>query len=213
MINVCPGCGKYRADKDIDKNGPFAVCPECGNKTRFSLLPLFIVSGASGTGKTSVCDSLLGKTDMVVLDSDILWQEEFNKPETNYRRYFETWLRLSKNISQSGRPVVLFGAGLGVPQNIEPCVERRYFSKVHYLGLYCSAKALEERLKKRPQWRGSGRSEYIEEQIKFNKWFMEYGNEKEPKIDLIDTTGSSVEETAREVMAWLDKRRMSYKTL
>jgi len=33
-------------------------------------------------------------------------------------------LRLCKNISQAGNPVVLFGAGTGVPYNIEPCAER-----------------------------------------------------------------------------------------
>lgn len=92
-------------------------------------MPLHLVSGASGTGKTAVYHFLTGKVnEAVLLESDILWRSEFNKPETNYRDYFETWLRMCKNISQSGRPVVLFGAGVGVPDNMEPCIERRYFS-------------------------------------------------------------------------------------
>lgn len=131
-MNVCFRCGMYRADKVIDPSGPYAICPECGYKHRFLQLPLLIVSGASGAGKSTVCHHLLGRvTQAVLLDSDILWRAEFNKPEANYRDFFETWLRVCRNISQSGRPVVLFGAGVGVPENIEDCVERRYFSKVH----------------------------------------------------------------------------------
>ena len=53
---------------------------------------------------------------------------------------------MCKNIAQWGRPVVLFGAGFGVPHNIEPCVERRYFSSVEYLALVCSDASLAVRL-------------------------------------------------------------------
>ena len=112
MFNVCHKCGLYRADKVIDPEGPYAICPECGYRHSFRQLPLLMVSGASGAGKSSVCNALLGKVeDAVLLDSDILWRAEFDKPEESYRDFFETWLRLAKNISQAGRPVVLFGAG------------------------------------------------------------------------------------------------------
>ena len=172
MMNVCFQCGMYRADKRIDPTGPFAICPECGYKHPFRQLPLLIVSGASGSGKSTVCQQLLGHvTQAVLLDSDILWRPEFNTPETNYREFFETWLRLCKNISQSGRPVVLFGAGMGVPDNIEHCTERRYFSEVHYLAMVCSDETLAERLQQRPAWRGTREPAYIAEHIRFNRWF------------------------------------------
>ena len=124
MMNICFQCGKYHADKTIDPSGPFAICPECGHEHRFQQLPLLIISGASGTGKTTVYRHLLGQVSQaIMLDSDILWRSEFNTPDNNYRDFFETWLRVCKNISQSGRPVVLFGAGMGVPENIENCIE------------------------------------------------------------------------------------------
>lgn len=138
MVNVCFQCGVYHADKTIDPSGPFAICPECGFNHHFLLLPLFIVSGASGAGKSTVCHALLGRLpNAVLLDSDIIWCPEFNTPEDNYRDFFETWLRVHKNISQAGRPVVLFGAGAGVPDNIEPRIERRYFAFVEHLALVC----------------------------------------------------------------------------
>jgi 2-phosphoglycerate kinase len=195
----------YRADKTIDPAGPFAICPECGFKHPFLQLPLLIVSGASGAGKSTVCQRLTGQTTQaVLLDSDILWRSEFNSPETNYREYFELWLRLCKNISQSGRPVVLFGAGAGVPENIEDCVERRYFSAVHYLALVCSDRALSERLQARPVWRGTRDLKYMEEHIRFNRWFKEYASQ--PEIERIDTTDIPPEETVTRVAAWIHKR-------
>lgn len=204
-MNVCFQCGIYHADKTIDLSGPYAICPECGYKHLFQRLPLLIVSGASGTGKTTICQRLTGKvTKAVLLDSDILWRPEFNTPETNYREYFELWLRLCKNIAQSGRPVVLFGAGIGVPDNLENCVERRYFSTVHYLALVCSDDLLTERLQQRPAWRGTRDVGYIEEQVRFNRWFKEY--DVQPFINLINTTNSSLEATASQVETWIDER-------
>jgi predicted kinase len=205
MMNVCYQCGLYRADKKIDPAGPYAICPECGYKHPFQHLPLFIVSGASGTGKTAVCQHLTGKiTQAVLLDSDILWRPEFNTPNTNYQGFFETWLRVCKNISQSGRPVVLFGAGLGVPENIENCIERRYFSKTHYLALVCSDEILAERLQQRPVWRGAREPAYIEDSLRFNRWFKAY--DSQPAIKIIDTTGTHLSETMLQVAAWISEQ-------
>jgi len=204
MFNVCHNCGLYRADKIIDPSGPYAICPECGHKHPFRQLPLLIVSGASGAGKSSVCQAIIGKLDNVVLlDSDILWRPEFNKPEDKYRDFFETWLRVAKNISQAGKPMVLFGAGMGVPENIEPCVERRYFSNIHYLALICDDEVLAQRLKARPAWRGSGDQAYIETHIQFNRWFKVQGNQS---MKLIDTTDISLEITVEQVKTWISKK-------
>ncbi len=98
MFNVCFQCGIYRADKIIDPSGPYAICPECGYKHRFQMRPLLIVSGASCAGKSAVCQALLGQiSEAVLLDSDILWRPEFNSPQTRYRDFFETWLRLGES--------------------------------------------------------------------------------------------------------------------
>jgi DNA-directed RNA polymerase subunit RPC12/RpoP len=67
MMNACFQCGIYRADKTIDPAGPYAICPECGYKHRFLELPLLIVSGASGDGKSAVCHRLLGRVTQTVL--------------------------------------------------------------------------------------------------------------------------------------------------
>lgn len=209
MLNVCFKCGIYRADKIIDPTGPYAICPECGHPHPFLYQPLLIISGASGTGKSTVCNHLVGHyQDDIILDSDILWRNEFNNPKDNYREYFETWLRVSKNISQSGRPVVLFGAGIGVPENLEGCIERRYFSSIRYLALVCSDEILLERLEQRPAWRGSRDPKFIAEHQQFNQWFIEYHkNENQPPITLVDTSRKSIIETTEEVEDWMRKNQ------
>ena len=206
MLNVCVQCGLYRADKVIDPAGPVAICPHCGYRHRFVQLPLLVVSGASGTGKSSICHALLGRLNhVVILDSDILWRPEFDTPTDHYRDYFEMWLRMCKNISQAGRPVVLFGAGIGVPDNLERCIERRYFTTIEYLALVCSDGALAERLEQRPHWRRSHEPAFIDEQQRFNRWFKEYAV-KSSGFRLVDTSNVDEETTARQVRRWIDEK-------
>ncbi len=202
MINVCLQCGNYRADKIVNHEKRIAICPECHYEHPFRFLPLFVVSGASGTGKTTVCNILTQTYQKAVcLDSDILWREEFATPENNFRDFFETWLRVCKNIAQAGRPVVLFGAGMGVPDNLETCVERRYFTTIHYLALMCNHDVLISRLQQRPEWRGTRDPEYIQEHSRFNQWFLDYNND--PPISLIDTSATPLKETSQMVADWI----------
>ncbi|HWE61292.1 MAG TPA: hypothetical protein VHB98_06240, partial [Chloroflexota bacterium] len=74
MFAVCPGCGAYTPEKAVDPDGPWAICPACGHRHRFLQLPLFVITGPSGAGKTAVCLALAGTfTACVVLESDVLW--------------------------------------------------------------------------------------------------------------------------------------------
>lgn len=211
MINVCVNCGQYRVDKTIlpDETAGFglAICPECGYAHRFRRLPLLLISGASGTGKSTACQQLCGAlTGAVLLDSDILWRPEFNQPEQNYRGYFETWLRVCKNIAQSGRPVVLFGAGMGVPSNLEGCTERRYLGSTAYLALTCEPGELERRLRSRPAWRNCSDPAYLADHLNFNRWFCEQGSQQQPPVECLDTTGIPPKEVAVQVRDWIEAK-------
>jgi hypothetical protein len=90
-----------------------------------------------------------------------------------------------------------------VPENIEPCIERRYFSNVHYLALVCSDSTLSERLQARPLWRGTRDAAYIDGHIRFNRWFQEY--DRQPAIERIDTTNTLPEVTVAQVSSWIDE--------
>lgn len=203
MVNVCRRCGHYHANKEIDPAGPSAVCPECGERHPFRQLPLLLICGPSGGGKTAVLRALLGKMEgAVLLEGDLLWRPEFNQPENNYGDFYETWLRLAKNINQSGWPVALFNAG-AIPPNVEPCVERRYFSETHYMALVCDDDVLEARLRARPSWRESADPAFLQANLEFNNWLKENGPTSSPPITLLDTTTATEGETAAAVARWI----------
>ena len=204
VFNVCPNCGEYRADKIIVPAGAYAVCPNCEYQHQFIRLPLFVLTGASGVGKTTTCLALAARAkDLVVMESDILWRDEFNQPATDYRSYRETWLRVCKNISQAGRPVLLCGAG--VPEQFEQCVERRYFSDIHYLALVCEDEVIASRLRSRPAWRGSSAEGYIEEHVAFNRWLKDNARRTRPPIAVLDTSAITVDESVAGVEDWINK--------
>src|SRR3712207_8516150 len=138
MMNVCTACGLSHVEP-LAGEGGVLVGSACGERRReLKRLPLMLVGGPAGAGKSTACALLLGElTEAVLMESDLLWRKEFNTPEDGYNEYTRLWLRLAANISQSGRPVVLFGAGFAVPHGVEPLPERALFSAVHYLGLTC----------------------------------------------------------------------------
>jgi hypothetical protein len=207
MLFVCNQCGAFRVDKTIDPEGPFAICPECGCQHPFRFSPLLVVSGASGAGKSAVLSHLIGKIHSVILlESDIIWRPEFNQPEEGYRNFFESWLRIAFNIGQSGRPVVIFGAGFGVPENLESLVERRYFSVIKYLALVCDELELKNRLLKRPKWRRTTEN-FIQRQIEYNRWLKEVGSAGIPPVYLIDTSNIPLERTVSQVRQWILKNQ------
>lgn len=202
MFNVCPHCGLYTDEKAIDPDGPFAICPHCGYRHRFVRLPLFIVTGASGAGKTATCVRLAPQmAECVCLEADIFWRQEFNTPENDYRAFRNLCLRLAKNIGQSGRPVALFGSA--VPAQYETCPERRYFSTTHYLAMVCDDDVLVERLRGRPAWRGTSSDEFIARTVEFNTWLRVNAERTTPPMALLDTTDLPVEESVAQVAEWI----------
>lgn len=208
MFNVCPACGEYAVDKRVDPSGPYAVCPRCGHAHPFVMLPLFVVTGASGSGKSTVCLRLArSMPECVVLESDILWCPAFDAPEDGYAAYRDLWLRLAKNVGQAGRPVVL--CGTVVPEQFEDRPERRYLSTIHYLALVCDGDALRTRLLSRPRWRESATEEYVRRHVAFDRWLRDHAAHTDPPMALLDTSDLDVGATVEAVRRWVLERLAS----
>lgn len=202
MFNVCPGCGEYSDDKKISSDGKFAVCLQCDHRHSFLRLPLLIITGASGTGKSTVALRLIQEqTAVVCLDADILWRDEFASPDRDYRDFRNLWLRMAKNIGQNGRPVALFGSA--TPGQFEECNESRYFSSIYYLALVCREDELINRLKLRPAWRKSGSDSVLEQMRKYNQWLIEYADKADSNFSLLDTTTISLSQSVQATKDWI----------
>jgi len=205
MFNVCPGCGEYSVEKSIDSSGPYAVCPHCHYAHPFLMQPLFLIGGASGTGKTTVSLSLVSiLKECVVLEKDILWGLVKTSPADNYSSWSNVWLRIAKNIGQSGRPVVLCGTAL--PEQFEECPERRYFSILYYLTLVCDDDLLVERLQHRPEWRQTHTPEFLEDMVQFNRWLKANADITRPSMTLCDTSHQNIDETVAFIAKWIRQR-------
>jgi 2-phosphoglycerate kinase len=204
MTNVCSNCGAYRSDKNVDPEAGIVICPECSHTMPLEFRPLFVVGGPSGAGKSTVLTRLVSyELPVVVMDCDILWEPRHDSPESNYREFFEMWLRIARNIHQSGRPCVLFAGGGAVPHNIEPCVERRYVSDVYYLALIAKDEVLRKRLKARPTWRGSSHDAFIRSHLEYSRWLTTSEEAARYGITIVDTSTDAVETTTAKVADWI----------
>lgn len=167
--------------------------------------PLFIITGASGIGKTTACAGLFAhETDYIVLESDICWHEVYNTPQDQYRAYRRMWLRLCANISQIGLPCVL--CGCNTPQQLEELAERALFTEIHYLAVVGDDACLRARL---TQGRGVTDADWIASSLHFNRWLREHAAETIPPITLVDATHLTPEETSAQIERWIRARFVS----
>jgi predicted kinase len=197
MLYVCDRCGAWLDPPRVERDE--AVCDACGLRTPFVRVPLYQVTGASGTGKSAVAARLPAQLpDHVALGQDVLWRGADDEAEiVAYRR---RWLRLAMNVAQGGRPVVLLGTML--PQHYEPLPERAFFPAIHYLALTCERAALAARLRARPGWRGWDDA-WLAQMLDFNDWVVANAATTDPPMTLFDTTTATVDATVAAVAAWV----------
>ena len=205
VFDVCSNCGQYAENKPVDQSGPFVVCQRCGYKYPFLQLPLFIIGGVSGTGKTTICLELVSRfTECIVLDSDLLWRAAFVDPENNHEGFRSTWLEIAANISQSRRPVALFG--IADPERYEALPTRHYFSVIHYLLYTCSDEILIQRLQARPEWRQSHTTTFIDTMITYNQHLLTTARTTQFPMTILDTGGITIQETNDYTKNWIRQR-------
>jgi hypothetical protein len=88
------------------------------------------------------------------------------------------------------------------PGQLEACPERRLVGEIHYLALVCDDAALEARLRTRPTWR-AWTDEKVARMLAFNQWVKRNAATTTPPIQLLDTSGHSVQDSAAGARAWV----------
>ncbi|MCK6076962.1 AAA family ATPase [Paenibacillus silvae] len=153
--------------------------------------PLFVITGASGTGKTTVSShvrKLLPEFD--VFDMDII-------DNVDWQIAKENWLRVAYSISLSGRGTVL--CGTMVPENIASSSYIDRFDRILYINLHCDDTTRQARLAARG-WN----EEMIQDHRNFANWLLQNADTAfDPAMPTVDTTGLSSEEAAKQIEQWV----------
>lgn len=193
MIGICPKCGNYDWDKEV--SCCVIKCPKCAHTWKFKKLPLFILTGCSGVGKTTTGQELLQRNiGFVVLDSDIL-------PGKDYDSWAEQMQNLSKNIMQSGIPVLW--TMTGALERHGSTYNRRFFSEIYFLALVCDENELRRKL---TEGRGVSDKDWIESSVEYNEYFKTHTSIGDIGFDTYDITGKSVSEVADYVEKWVNSK-------
>lgn len=162
--------------------------------------PLFIVTGASCVGKSTLCNELfINEKEYIVMESDLLWSDIYNTPDDDHLEYNRLWLRVYASISQAGKPVVL--CGCRVPKQLENLPERELFTDIYYLAVVCDDAVLAERMRK---GRGVSDENWLRSSLDFNKWLKQQSNDSASSpVTLLDTSAISPAQAAGIADNWI----------
>lgn len=200
MIGICPRCGNYDWDKVVMGNQ--ARCPKCGETWQFKTMPLFILTGCSGMGKTTTGIEIMKQQhDFVVLDADMFHSIMPHDTQEDYFNQIEQVESLSKNIMQSGRTVLWTMAGN--LDKLNHAYNRRFIGEIHCLALVCEEAELRRRMTEGRKIIDEG---WIQSSVEYNHYFQTHDCLADMPFDVFDTTGKSVPEVAEYVIGWIKNK-------
>jgi hypothetical protein len=174
-----------------------ARCPVCGwLDAAAAVEDLFVVTGASGAGKTTVLAPLARLLAGRCACFDVDWLIDPAAAQARGRpidwpALRDAWLAVAHGVAQGGLPTVLLGPLL--PEHLGPLPARPWVGEIRYLLLDCSDEVRRERIERRPPWRGR----QIDEQIRFGRSLRATIGQQ------VDTTHARPAETAAAVAAWV----------
>lgn len=187
-MHYCPSCDKPVAMEPRDGR---AVCPHCGSAgDAVTLRPLFVVTGASGAGKTAVVAPLTRRLKGRCVTFDVDFTMNGEGPLSDGR-----WLAIAHSVARAGLPTVLLGPI--IPESLEGHAARRWVSDIHVIALDCPDALRRARVNARPPWQNAGD---IEQQVTFGRWL------RSNIPDRIDTSSGSPDEAAAAIAAWIGRR-------
>lgn len=194
----CPECDAFA----LSGGGTDTLlCTACNAQVEANFLPLFLISGASGTGKSTLIRHLRPLLpDCVVVGGDLL----IDVANRDRQSFLGRWLRVAYATAQSGYSMVV--AGVIEKAELDAHVDSSLVGQIYVIGLHTNEDVRVARLEARPRWAkhsAEKRAARIAEHIDFTRRITQ-----DVEI-LVDTTENTVEYIAQEVAAWIKQRMVS----
>ncbi|MGH3165650.1 MAG: hypothetical protein ACRDN0_07115 [Trebonia sp.] len=180
--------------ENMGRDGDIAVlrCPRCAAGQRVPAMPLFVVAGPSGAGKTTVTEPLRRLLpECVVFEADLTW----HIAAAGHDNWRNTWLQLAHGVALGGRATVLCGSL--TPDQLERLPFRKVIGPIRFCLLDCPDDVRAARLRARPEWRGSSSEDVIIRHQRYAAWL------RERISPCFDTGAAEPAETAAQVAAWV----------
>lgn len=194
-MHYCQACDEPRAMLPSDDGT--ARCERCSAvDLSAARLPLLVLSGASGAGKSALFPLLLERLRgwCAVFDVDWLIDPIGGADRLEWQAFRDTWLHVAHGVAQNGLPTLLLGPF--IPEHLADLPGRRWVDGTHFAALDCSAAERRVRIEARPAWRARD----IEEQQAFADWLSQHIS------PLFDTSTDTPEATADAVASWAANR-------
>jgi AAA domain len=187
LVHYCQRCDVAVAMSPV--NDEVARCPACGASRRARRRPLFVVTGASGAGKTTVHPCLVDALpECAVFDVDYLLD---SLGKDDWRRFRDAWLSVAHGVAQAGRATVLCAPF--IPEHLADLPARRWIGDLHFAVLDCPDDVLRRRIDARPRWRERN----IQAHVEFGRWLRANINY------LVPTVGREPCEVAEDLAGWV----------
>jgi hypothetical protein len=191
-MHYCQSCPEPTA---MEPDGEVARCPSCGRTDQADRRPVFMITGASGSGKTTVFAPLASMLARRCVVFDVDWLLDPAQAlsgaktlaELPWDSFWDAWFSVAHGVAQSGLPAALLGPSMS--GRLDEFPVRKWIGEIYWFLLDCSDDAPRARIQARPRWR----SRDIDQQIDFGRWL------RDNITDQVDTTAMSPEETVRAV--------------
>ena len=178
------------------------ICPKCNSEWEYIRLPLFILSGCSGIGKTTTAIEIMKLTrDVVVMDSDIFCGVQNASSEEDYKRRIDTMEAISRNVNQSGKPCLWTVAG-----NLDMLPDS--YNASFFTDIYCLALVAKEETLRDHMVRGRKITDtaWIDGSVEYNEYFKTHNSIGKQSFDVLSIDGKTPGEVAKEVLWWIGSK-------
>jgi hypothetical protein len=155
--------------------------------------PIFFVTGASGSGKTTVIPELYKVcSEFIILDLDSLYGPGLE----DWEIISNLWIRIANQLLLNQKVTILCGTFM--PASFENAYLNEQFSP-YFIGLYCEDEIREYRLKLRG-WS----NEMVQDHKEFNDWIIQNaGTAFGAPIPLINTSVATPSKVAEDIKHYI----------